>query len=92
MTENLRSAWVVWHPDSGDDGPGDGISVWARNPQRAAEKWARDYDIPEYPLSVNKNLVEIVRVQSADGISTTVHTFAVRASIHVGFHATEITP
>ena len=83
-------AWIVWHPEGGEDGPEDGRQYLAKDAEEAAQKWAEDYDKDEYPLSLDQDHSEVVKVilRANDPV---VRTFAVRASISVRYSADEVT-
>lgn len=81
--------WIVWHPDGGEGGPEQGTHYRAMDAEHAAEEWAENYDVGDYPLTRNEDHREVVKVVAADG-DPTVSTFAVRAAISVDYYADEV--
>jgi hypothetical protein len=87
----LQQLFYVWHPDSGEDGPGDGVLIRATDHQQAARKWARDYDRQDYPLSSVEDHRETVKVQMQAN-DARVHTYSVRCVIRQEYYADEVDP
>ena len=81
--------WIVWHPDGGEHGPEQGTHYEAADAEFAAEKWAENYDVDDYPLTRNEDRREIVKVVMVAN-DPVVHTFTVRAAISVDYYADEL--
>jgi len=83
--------YVVWHPDSGENGPEHGSHYRAMNAEQAAEAWAKDYNEGDYPLSSNECHGELVKVAMV-GNEAAVHTFKVRAEMSIDYYADTVHP
>jgi hypothetical protein len=80
--------WIVWNPDGGDKGPGDGRKFRAINAQDAAEQWGHRFESYgcEYTLEETPETVVVCRV---DGIGSQ-RKFRVRAQTSRDYFADEL--
>jgi hypothetical protein len=85
------SDWIVWNPGGGDDGPDDGRSFKAADPQSAVKQWALraesedwDYTLEETPETVKVCLAE------RSGDVGYHRTFCVRAQISRDYFVNEL--
>jgi hypothetical protein len=85
--------WIVWHPDGGEDGPGDGCHFRADSPEDAAVQWAHHYDedSADYTLISKEGSTETVKVCMVAN-DPIVHTFKVRGEMSLDYYADEAQP